>query len=158
MVALCGSGPIRLRGISPHPAALHPHLISRGFLKIEWAAGRGQTAHLGRNEPFDTKRMPRAVFSAFDLRFSYHPPSGVQGISLGLVRQYRCGKAALIEWGGHTHPPLHHARVQKPSFYISASRCVRSLRLLSVSGLLSCSGSHSAAAPFAFVPRLLETS
>src|SRR3989344_9404265 len=61
-----------------------------------------------------------------------------------------------IGWGGHPHPPLHRARVQKPSFVLCASRCVRSLRLLSLISLLSCSGSHLAAAPFGFVPRLLE--
>ncbi|KKW27790.1 MAG: hypothetical protein UY70_C0007G0001 [Candidatus Kaiserbacteria bacterium GW2011_GWB1_52_6] len=61
-----------------------------------------------------------------------------------------------IEWGGHTHPPLHRARVQKPSIRFIASRCVRSLRLLSLINSLSCYGSHIAAAPFGFVPRLLE--
>ena len=40
------------------------------------------------------KRMPRVAFSAFDLRFSYHPPSGGRGISLGLVRQYQCAYGA----------------------------------------------------------------
>src|SRR3989344_3077658 len=61
-----------------------------------------------------------------------------------------------IEWGGHTHPPLHRARVQKPSIIFIASRCVRSLRLCIGFRFATCSRSHVSAAPFGFVPRLLE--
>jgi hypothetical protein len=116
---------------------------------------------LGRSEPFGCRdanalRMPRVACSASDFRFSYHPPSGGRGISLGLVRQYRCACRAPLSGVGTPTPRSIALVLQKPSFDISASRCVRSLRLLSVSGSLSCYGSHSAAAPFACVPRLLE--
>ena len=100
--------------------------------------------------------MPRVECCAFVLMLNYHPPSGGRGISLGLVRQYRCAYGAPSSGVGTPTPRSIALVLQKPSFDMSASRCVRSLRLLSVSGLLTCYGSHSAAAPFAFVPRLLE--
>ena len=87
---------------------------------------------------------------------NYHPPSGGRGISLGLVRQYRCAYGAPSSGVGTPTPRSIALVLQKPSIRFIASRCVRSLRLLSVSGLLACSGSHLSAAPFAFVPRLLE--
>ena len=140
--------------------------ISRGFLKIEWAAGRGQTAHffpfepfMGRSEPFGCRNKSGChvlCFGAFVLMLNYHPPSGGRGISLGLVRQYRCAYGAPSSGVGTPTPRSIALVLQKPSIRFIASRCVRSLRLLSVSGLLACYGSHSAAAPFAFVPRLLE--
>src|SRR3989338_7066726 len=86
----------------------------------------------------------------------YCPPSGGQGISLGLVRQYRCAYGAPPCGVGTPTPRSIALVLQKPSFILSASRCVRSLRLLSLISLISCYGSHIAATPFAFVPRLLE--
>ena len=100
--------------------------------------------------------MPRAVF--WCLRLDVELPPAIRRAGY-LARARPAVSVRLrrsIEWGGHTHPPLHRASVQKPSIILRASRCVRSLRLLSVSGLLACSGSHLSAAPFAFVPRLLE--
>src|SRR3989344_625943 len=100
--------------------------------------------------------MPRVANSAFVLMFSYYPPSGGRGISLGLVRQYRCAYSAPSSGVGTPTPRSIALGSKNPRLYLSCSRCVRSLRLLSVSGLLACSRSHLSAAPFAFVPRLLE--
>ena len=100
--------------------------------------------------------MPRVANSAFVLMFSYYPPSGGRGISLGLVRQYRCAYSAPSSGVGTPTPRSIALGSKNPRLYLSSSRCVRSLRLLTVSGLLACSGSHLSAAPFAFVPRLLE--
>ena len=100
--------------------------------------------------------MPRVANSAFVLVLNYYPPSGGRGISLGLVRQYRCAYGAPSSGVGTPTPRSIALVLQKPSIIFIASRCVRSLRLLSVSGLLACSRSHLSAAPFAFVPRLLE--
>ncbi len=114
---------------------------------------------LGRSEPFGCRNKSGChvlCFGAFVLILNYHPPSGGRGISLGLVRQYRCAYGAPPCGVGTPTPRSITLVLQKPSFIISASRCVRSLRLLSVSGLLACYGSHIAAAPFEFLPRLLE--
>src|SRR3989338_5597686 len=49
---------------------------------------------------------------------NYYPPSGGQGISLGLVRQYRCAYGAPSSGVG-TPPPRSIALVlQKPSFVL----------------------------------------
>src|SRR3990167_3830054 len=62
--------------------------------------------------------MPRVAFGAFVLMLNYYPPSGGQGISLGLVRELRCAWGA--PWGGvGTPPPRSIALVlQKPSFIL----------------------------------------
>ena len=100
--------------------------------------------------------MPRAAFSAFVVVLNYYPPSGGQGISLGLARQYMCAYGAPSSGVGTPTPRSIALVLQKPSTRFIASRCVHSLRLLSLINSLSCYGSHSAAAPFGFVPRLLE--
>ena len=53
VVALYGSGPIRLRARPRHSVSIS-HLISPGFLKIEWAAGL-------RSECMELRRTLRAV-------------------------------------------------------------------------------------------------
>ena len=60
------------------------------------------------------------------------------------------------EWGGHTHPPPHRASPPKTLDYIYCLADASRFVFVSVSGLLACSRSHLSAAPFAFVPRLLE--
>src|SRR3989344_3266314 len=54
LVALYGSGPIRLRARPAPPHAPPFSSISRGFLKIEWAAGL-------RSECMELRRTLRAV-------------------------------------------------------------------------------------------------
>src|SRR3989338_11584369 len=60
------------------------------------------------------------------------------------------------EWGGHPPPPLHRASAPKTLDYIYCLADASRFVFVSVSGLLACSRSHLSAAPFAFVPRLLE--
>jgi hypothetical protein len=47
--------------------------------------------------------------SAFVLMLNYHPPSGGRGISLAARPAVSVRPRRAIEWGGHTHPPCHHA-------------------------------------------------
>ena len=68
-------------------------------------------------------------FGAFVLMLNYHPPSGGRGISLGLVRQYRCAYGAPSSGVGTPTPRSIALVLQKPSIRFIASRCVRSLRL-----------------------------
>ena len=94
--------------------------------------GAGQTAHFFPYEPFmerseplnaiNTKRMPRVANGAFVLMFSYYPPSGGQGISLGLVRQYRCAYGAPSSGGGTPTPPPITPELPKHSAVVRGSR------------------------------------
>src|SRR3989344_3988655 len=100
--------------------------------------------------------MPRVANSAFVSMFSYYPPSGGQGISLGLVRQDRCAFGAH-PGGVGTPPPRSIALGSKnPRLYLLPRGASVRFVFVSVSGLLACSRSHLSAAPFGFVPRLLE--
>src|SRR3989344_4849242 len=98
--------------------------------------------------------MPRVANSAFVSMFSYYPPSGGQGISLGLVRQDRCAFGAH-PGGVGTPPPRSIALGSKnPRLYLLPRGASVRFVFVSVSGLLACSRSHVSAAPFGFVPRL----
>ena len=85
-----------------------------------------------------------------------HPPSGGHGISLGLVRQYRCAFGAHPSGVGTPTPRSIALGSKKPR--LDLLPCGASVRFVfvSVSGLLACSRSHLSAAPFEYVPRLLE--
>ena len=49
---------------------------------------------------------------------NYYPPSGGQGISLGLVRQYRCAYGAHPSGVGAPTPRYITLVLQKPSFIL----------------------------------------
>jgi len=100
--------------------------------------------------------MPRVANSAFVSMFSYYPPSGGQGISLGLVRQYRCAYGAHPSGVGTPTPRSIALGSKNPRLYLLPRGASVRFVFVSVSGLLACSGSHVSAAPFEFVPRLLE--
>ena len=88
---------------------------------------------------------------------NYYPPSGGQGISLGLARQYRCAFGARIGWGGHTHPPLHRASAPKTLDVRLSSRGV-SVRFVFVRLLVLYLATGLIDLPLRldFLPRLLE--
>src|SRR3989344_2710055 len=98
VVALYGSGPIRLRARPRHAVSIS-HLISPGFLKIEWAAGRGQTAHFFPYEPLARRSEPlkckntiadaTGCEQCLRLDVLLLPAIRRAGISLGLARRYR---------------------------------------------------------------------
>src|SRR3989338_9213582 len=100
--------------------------------------------------------MPRVANGAFVSMFSYYPPSGGQGISLGLVRQYRCAYGAHPSGVGTPTPRSIALGSKNPRLYLLPRGASVRFVFVSVSGLLACSGSHVSAAPFGFVPRLLE--
>ena len=100
--------------------------------------------------------MPRVANGAFVSMFSYYPPSGGQGISLGLVRQYRCAYGAHPSGVGTPTPRSIALGSKNPRLYLLPRGASVRFVFVSVSGLLACSGSHLSAAPFGFVPRLLE--
>ncbi len=124
-------------GASSAPAPPHTppfSSISRGFLKIEWAAGRGQTAHffpyepfMGRSEPLKCKNtIADATGCEQCLRIDVELLPAIR--RAGYLARARPAVSVRLrrssEWGGHTHPPLHRASAPK-TLVCSACLAVR---------------------------------
>src|SRR3989344_3077659 len=84
--------------------------------------------------------MPRVANSAFVLVLNYYPPSGGQGISLGLVRQYRCGYAAPSSGVGTPTPRSIALGSKNPRLYLLPRGASVRFVFVSVSGLLLAAG------------------